>query len=663
MKKKLLFLNALLILNTLSLVSCANEKFYNVNFEDTSIKIIGDNKVKANEDYIFKLDYSNDHTNNKIIVYANGKEVSLINGSYLISDVQSDLNITFEIIKKDSYSIDIINNDDLFEWFTPIKSNIVDPGKSYSFTIKFWGGYDLSDIKFFANDIEVLPENFLGAYQTNTNYNFYFGNINQDIDFRVEGGQFITWFTYDLGQEIKYFQQGIQADLEIDTTKIGYKFLGWSLNKNDISNLISLPYKNPTNNKEVTLYAVYKLDNSNLDLPFISINITDGSTLSKETYSQGSINLVTNDNISNQDCSIKLRGNSTSTYFKKPYKLKFNDPVSFFGSEANKEWVLLADYLDPSLIRNYTALTLANYAKHLDFNHTLKHVELELNGVYQGVYLLTDQIEAKKESRIPIKVDNIDSNDVPFLLERDKDGEGIYGVNYFTVGITNYIIKYPSNPTKEQFDYIYNYINTLYEYIKVKDIEKVSKYLDMDSFYEYVLINELMVNIDSNWKSGYLYRPQGGILTFGPVWDFDWCFSSWTSNPAVDKEFLLIDKFFLLRRDTKDFSFDWMIYLIQNKDIYMEVINAWNGLKEAYNMTLRDIKEYYSYIKDAGYRNYQKWYEYYYQLGGSANYIPIENLFVDQYNYVLYSLTSRYQYLDELFQDKNHYTFINEEFQ
>ena len=98
MKKKLLFLNALLILNTLSLVSCANDKFYNVNFEDTSIKIIGDNKVKANEDYIFKLDYSNDHTNNKIIVYANGKEVSLINGSYLISDVQSDLNITFEIL-------------------------------------------------------------------------------------------------------------------------------------------------------------------------------------------------------------------------------------------------------------------------------------------------------------------------------------------------------------------------------------------------------------------------------------------------------------------------------------------------------------------------------------------------------------------------------------
>ena len=95
----------------------------------------------------------------------------------------------------------------------------------------------------------------------------------------------------------------------------------------------------------------------------------------------------------------------------------------------------------------------------------------------------------------------------------------------------------------------------------------------------------------------------------------------------------------------------------------MEVINAWNGLKEAYNMTLRDIKEYYSYIKDAGYRNYQKWYEYYYQLGGSANYIPIENLFVDQYNYVLYSLTSRYQYLDELFQDKNHNKFINEEFQ
>ena len=171
-----------------------------------------------------------------------------------------------------------------------------------------------------------------------------------------------------------------------------------------------------------------------------------------------------------------------------------------------------------------------------------------------------------------------------------------------------------------------------------------------------------MVNIDSNWKSGFMYKPLNGKLSFGPLWDFDWCFSTWTSKPSIDQEFLLKEKFFLLKRDPKDFSFDWMIYLIQNKNVYSSLINAWNNIRTAYELTLSDIKSYYEYIENAGLRNYRKWYEYKYQEGGSMNYHPIDNLFTDQYNYVTNSLIARYSYLNELLVEENHKEFIKDEF-
>lgn len=92
---------------------------------------------------------------------------------------------------------------------------------------------------------------------------------------------------------------------------------------------------------------------------------------------------------------IRLRGNSTMKYSKKPYRIKFDEKQSFFGSAKNKNWVLLADYLDPSLIKNYSALTLAKVFNNMPWNSFGTHVNLYLNGEYKGIYLLCDQLDEK----------------------------------------------------------------------------------------------------------------------------------------------------------------------------------------------------------------------------------------------------------------------------
>ena len=89
------------------------------------------------------------------------------------------------------------------------------------------------------------------------------------------------------------------------------------------------------------------------------------------------------------------RGNYTRDgYPKKPYKIKFDEKQAVCGFPANKDWVLLSDYCDKSLLRTACMCDISE-ALQIDYPVRYRHVHLYLNGEYKGVYLLTDQIERK----------------------------------------------------------------------------------------------------------------------------------------------------------------------------------------------------------------------------------------------------------------------------
>ena len=90
---------------------------------------------------------------------------------------------------------------------------------------------------------------------------------------------------------------------------------------------------------------------------------------------------------------IKSRGNSTFDAPKKPYQIKFNKKISLFGWNAEKTYVLLANYIDKSQIRNKLALDLARYSGAYRFVPQTQPVDLYLNGGYNGTYLLTEKVE------------------------------------------------------------------------------------------------------------------------------------------------------------------------------------------------------------------------------------------------------------------------------
>ena len=96
------------------------------------------------------------------------------------------------------------------------------------------------------------------------------------------------------------------------------------------------------------------------------------------------------------DLTIRGRGNSSWLYMpKKSYKIEFVKKQSMLGMPKDKDWALISNYADKTLMKNYLMYNLsaklgAFYSPRCEF------AELYLNGEYLGVYLLTETIKIGK---------------------------------------------------------------------------------------------------------------------------------------------------------------------------------------------------------------------------------------------------------------------------
>ena len=265
-------------------------------------------------------------------------------------------------------------------------------------------------------------------------------------------------------------------------------------------------------------------------LPIFNIT-TSGPVVSKDDYVTGSLKVNTNglfeQTTNDIALQIKGRGNSTWGMPKKPYRLKFDSKAKVLGLASAKNWVLLANYSDKTLMRNYIADGISqsltgDYANHGIF------VEVVMNGEYQGTYLLTEQVEVNAARvNIPeLKPGDNSSLLVTggYLLELDQRQEDPY--RFKTNGNLPFTIKSPDVPSTAQMDYIKGYIqnteNAIFDANFADPINGYAKYINSDSFINWFLVNELFKNQDAaNFSSMFYYKDRGGKLGMGPAWDFD----------------------------------------------------------------------------------------------------------------------------------------------
>lgn len=277
--------------------------------------------------------------------------------------------------------------------------------------------------------------------------------------------------------------------------------------------------------------SVFEVIGKNFDnlmktgLPIVVVNTPNSEPiLSKEEWIAGaSVSIINSDMTFDYKgtTNIKGRGNATwRNYPKKPYKLKLSDKHPVFGNPKSKKWQLLAEYCDKSFLRTAMMLELSKIA---NIRHTVSYdfVELYLNGEYNGLYILTEQVE-KDKNRIDVKDDG-------FIIEDDN-----YATQepvWFTTTTTNrnYSFKYPDPDDAivagdDNYNYIKDFMNdmesALYSDNYQDAINGYRSYIDCESFAKWYIVMELMGNWDPNWY--YVLDSRGSKLEMIPCWDAEW---------------------------------------------------------------------------------------------------------------------------------------------
>ncbi len=244
--------------------------------------------------------------------------------------------------------------------------------------------------------------------------------------------------------------------------------------------------------------------------------------------------------------SIKGRGNSTWGFDKKPYNITFykkpnakkgygayekKDKTELIDGVESKQWSLLANYLDNSLMRNKIGLDLA---EKLGIGLQTRFVDVYMNGEYLGNYLLTPKNDYQApDGGYALENDNYLSTtedgeveDYQFTLPGMKEPGTVVGDGYYS-RITIKSLGDDAADAGENRETIENYVTTAWNALLDYDSEDYQNYFDMDSWAKMYLMYEVAKTYDA--FSGSILMHRDGLtaddkLIAGPVWDLDTTF-------------------------------------------------------------------------------------------------------------------------------------------
>lgn len=233
---------------------------------------------------------------------------------------------------------------------------------------------------------------------------------------------------------------------------------------------------------------------------------------------------------------IEVRGSSSQSLPKKQYALTTvlpdnnNNNVSLLGLPEENDWVLNGLAFDASLIRDYLSYNLAwklgNYAPRQ------RYCEVIINGVYNGLYILQEKVKID-DNRVDIaKMDNTDTS-MPemtggYLVKADKiadDDISSWSMpTYQSWSQVEFINESPklSELSSSQRNYIMQEFFSLASAAGNNSITAgFPSVIDVPSFIDFMIINELASNVDAYQFSTYFHKDRKGKLRAGPLWDLN----------------------------------------------------------------------------------------------------------------------------------------------
>jgi hypothetical protein len=401
-------------------------------------------------------------------------------------------------------------------------------------------------------------------------------------------------------------------------------------------------YSGATGSFELCVHDLGKVVLDSSELPIVMIN-TLGQTIVEYTKidalmdikynGDGSITYVTDSsNVYSGNIGIEIRGATSAGYPQHPYGIETrtaegeNYNVPLLGMPAENDWFLLSNYNDRSLIRNTLAYNL--FEEMGNYSTRTRLCEVLIDSAYKGIYVFCEKI----------KQDN-DRVDIAKLTPADTSGDDLTGgyileQNYWDANnsfLSNYhpidhpdfdvhfVYYYPKPDTiaAPQKLYIASFVDsletTLYSPGFADPVLGYRKYLDVKSFIDYFIVNELSRNNDGFKKSVYFYKDKNSNdarLKAGPVWDFDWAWKNMYGCSIFENLDGSGWAHHINDCPTDNYSCGWYVRLFQDSTFADEL----RCYYDSYRQTILDTTLIFAYIdsvrslvQNAQARHFQKW--------------------------------------------------------
>ncbi len=346
-------------------------------------------------------------------------------------------------------------------------------------------------------------------------------------------------------------------------------------------------------------------------MPVVVIYTGSKAISGSKDYTEGWMSLYTRDgsyDVEKLPAGFRLRGNASRSMDKKSYRIKLEEKQNLLGLADGKEkvWTLLANHCDQSLLRNYAAFTLQRGFRAIPWGPNAMNVELYVNGIYKGVYLLAEQIKVSKD-RVGISDADIDAVDTGYLVQFSAYAEE----NVFWIGESMYEVKsdLSEDPDiyEEQMAFIQEYIVKCREALEAGDEEEAERLIDIDSLVAAYLIEEIARNMDSQWDSFFMQKDAGGKLVFGPLWDFDLAFGNDVraeSSQLDSYKYLFVAQGLGSVNGSEETVFE---LAMENAWFRQRVKDTWNAEYERISKLADIVEEAARTGNDAFNRNFTKW--------------------------------------------------------
>ncbi|MBC2933143.1 CotH kinase family protein [Nocardioides sp. zg-1228] len=314
---------------------------------------------------------------------------------------------------------------------------------------------------------------------------------------------------------------------------------------------------------------------------------TGGVAVGREDYVPGTVTL---DGVT-RVTEVRGRGNSTWGWAKKPYKLKLEQDAALVGTRAFDEWVLLAGYGDRSSLRTAAAFAVAAQTR-LRWTPQFRFVEVVLNGQPQGLYLLTEQVEAG--------AGRVDLPDDGYLLEVNQRYLRDDEPGFRTRRGTPVAFKDPDEVTKRQRREVRRAVSRFEDVLYGPDFADPERgyaaHVDVGRMIDWYIVQELFANQDSNFQSSVHFSwVPGKRFVFGPVWDFDLSAGTrWRASSEPDTWHTRLGR-------------HWITRMLQDPAFSERVKSRWARLKPGVREVVSQISAAAATLAPAAEADWDRW--------------------------------------------------------